>query len=94
MLTLEDIFEDHNNKPSKRKILFEEGMWCIYEKTPQYTDDKFHLIHRCMHGVKAVPLKNYYNNGVHDISCRGCGDVPSEGILGLLNLHKWGMGEY
>jgi hypothetical protein len=88
MLTLEEMFENHNSSDNPyRKILFEEGLWCIYERIPEGGDDRFHLIHRCSVNVKAVYLDGF------PVKCRGCNTKPPDEILGLLKLHKWGMGD-
>ena len=40
MRTLDEIF---GHGVRQRRILFEEGLWCIYEKN----DDLIYVIHRC-----------------------------------------------
>ena len=94
MLTLKEIFEGHNgNEEVDRVVLFEEDLWCIYERIPKgWHDDRFNLIHRCGVGAFALDLTQY-NDEPYDIHCCKCGEKPDEGILGLLTLHTWGMGE-
>jgi hypothetical protein len=97
MLTLEEIFVNHNNQGEsvERVVLFEEEAWCIYERIPEGMDERFHLIHRCAVNVKAVFTGEYPHDykGMTTPKCRGCNAVPSDDILGLLKLHKWGMGD-
>ncbi len=94
MLTLEEMFVDHVASDNcKREVLFEEGLWCIYERIPEGLDERFHLIHRCAVNVKAVFSDAHPNGTPYLVQCRGCRAKPSDEILGLLRLHKWGMGD-
>jgi hypothetical protein len=98
MLTLKQIFGGQYSNPlAERKVLFEEELWCIYERIPQGLDARFHLIHRCEIRVRAV------YTGPHpacsDIAAKGpprcgaCNQAAPDEIVGLLKMHKWGMGD-
>ncbi len=93
MIKLEEIFskERHGGTPATRKVLFEEGLWCIYERMPQgNVDDQYNLIHRCGLDTKAVFLKP------SPTVCPHCDTKAPNGILGLFTLQQWGAkdGEY
>ncbi len=92
MLTLKEIFNGHNAMPVDRVVLFEDDLWCIYERIPVEMNDRFNLIHRCGVGTFALHLPDE-GQKPYDVHCRGCMAVPSDGIVGLLKLHKWGMGD-
>ena len=91
MRSLEDIFYiNHTN--TKREILFEKGLWCIYRRT--YTPparygrpcDGVYVIHRCVNVEKAL------NGGVWVCGNgfgHGCGKVAPAGIQALYILNRW-----
>ena len=93
MLTLEQIFEHHNNRPAERKVVFEDGLWCIYERIPEETEGRFHLIHRCDLGTYALYTDDRPNSTPDDMCCGKCKRVPPDGIQALLKLQRWGMGD-
>ena len=93
MLTLEQIFEHHNNTPAKREVIFEDGLWCIYERIPAEMEGRFHLIHRCDLGTYALYMRDHSEGPPSDMCCCKCKRVPPDGIQAVFKLHKWGMGD-
>lgn len=94
MLTLKEIFKGHNyNEEVERVVLFEEGLWCLYERIPMgWHDNRFNIIHRCSVSAYALELDRT-DDETYNIHCQVCREKPDYGILGLLALHAWGMGE-
>jgi hypothetical protein len=85
MLTLEKIFEKQiRTNIIKREILFEDGLWCIYKRTPADINSTHSLIHRCSIYVWSATLKTL------PVRCPECEEAAPEGILGLLELQQWG----
>jgi hypothetical protein len=89
MLSLSEIFDDETFGRFKRKLLFEDKLWCIYEKMPGGMDLKYHLIHRCHLRARAVSLRHDAPN-----SCVQCGCPPPDGILALAKLQRLGSGDH
>jgi hypothetical protein len=90
MLSLNDIFGDESFGAFHRKILFEDGLWCIYEKIPDGMDLRFHLIHRCHPASRSISLKYDHTLGNH---CIHCSEEPPDGILVLARLQRAGSGD-
>ncbi|KKN92325.1 hypothetical protein LCGC14_0208160 [marine sediment metagenome] len=87
MIKLKDIFSPPHRSGAEsadRAILFEEGLWCLYKRTPADMSGRYHIIHRCTLGTNAVNVED------NSPQCNVCNAAPSDGIVGLLKLQRWG----
>ena len=87
MRTLEDIFWNHT---AKRKILFEDGEWCIYRKVDGpvsiYKPTNLYVIHRCKKVRNALDHDHWECGSGQG---HGCRKTAPDGIQALYILSGW-----
>ncbi len=94
MRTLNEIFTNVLGD-RKRTILFEDGLWCLYNKEAE----RLYIIHRCDTARFALDAENADDGAGYGWCCggednwsigdHGCGEEVPESVKTLYILHRW-----
>ncbi len=97
MRTLDEIFTNGVGD-GKRTILFEDGLWCLYNKEAE----RSYIIHRCDTARFALDADRVLWEYAGDGWCcggtadwvigdrgHGCGEEVPESVKTLYILHRW-----
>jgi hypothetical protein len=86
MRNVDEIF---GHSYGKRRILFEDGLWCIYEKN----DEGVYVIHRCDKTSYSLDRDGPWECGSSEDypeeNRYGCGETAPDCIKTLCILHRW-----
>jgi hypothetical protein len=88
---MRDVDEIFGHGNGQRRIVFEEGLWCIYEKNGDTGD--VYAIHRCEKVGYALDQGGAWECGVTEAypeeSRYGCGETAPDSIKTLYTIHRW-----
>ncbi len=89
---MRDIDRIFGHSLGRRRILFEEGLWCIYEKG----SEGCYVIHRCIYVKFALdneltPDQTDWRCGItiHQEGSHGCGEEAPDSVKTLFLIHRW-----
>ena len=78
--------EIFGHSDGSRRILFEDGLWCIYTKSEHMT----YVIHRCAEVQYALDNDGPWECGSSIRGTEaGCGETAPDSIKTLYILHRW-----
>ncbi len=93
MRSLDDIF---THGEGKRRLLFEDGLWCIYEKTRDDGDKTVYVLHRCEAAEFSLDSEGPWECGATRADSwvagevnSGCGETAPDSIKTLATIHRW-----
>jgi hypothetical protein len=73
----------------QRRIVFEDGLWCIYEKR----DGDIYALHRCETASYALNQDGVWECGVSEAHPEeagyGCGETAPDSIKTLCIIYRW-----
>lgn len=86
---MRDLDEIFGGEIGVRRILFEDGLWCIYTKW----EDTIYVIHRCASVRLALdqegPWECGSTQGSKGKALYGCGETAPDSIKTLYTIHRW-----